>query len=142
MKRAATDLDSPRADAVARRRIGSMRGSWCRCWSGSAGETGVWREVHVPSASDEAARHVSREHQQLTPEQTRLVNQMRSWLACSGAALPARAFDSVTRFPNGTGRGRGHNSPRTAATSNYSATACFGRGLSGRRGSMNGEGRF
>jgi transposase len=54
------------------------------------GETRVWREVHVPSASDEAARHVSRERQQLTQEQTRLVNQLRSWLASSGAALPTR----------------------------------------------------
>jgi transposase len=54
------------------------------------GEAGVWREVHVPSGSDEAARHVSRERTHLVQDRTRLINQMRSWLTTWGAALPAR----------------------------------------------------
>jgi transposase len=54
------------------------------------GERGVWREVHVPSVADEAARHGSRERTQLVQERTRLVNQIRSWLATWGAALPGR----------------------------------------------------
>src|SRR5688500_13855300 len=52
------------------------------------GERGVWREVHVPSVADEAARHASRERTQLVQERTRLVNQIRSWLATCGARLP------------------------------------------------------
>jgi transposase len=54
------------------------------------GERGVWREVHVPPAADEAARHASRERTQLVQERTRLVNQLRSWLATWGTRLPAR----------------------------------------------------
>jgi transposase len=54
------------------------------------GEARVWREVRVPPVAVEAARHSSRERQELVAEQTRLVNQMRSWLALVGAALPAR----------------------------------------------------
>ena len=54
------------------------------------GEAGVWREVHVPSAAAEAARQVSRERTALTQEQTRLRNQLRSWLAVWGASLPGR----------------------------------------------------
>jgi transposase len=54
------------------------------------GETRVWSEVRVPSVADEAARQVSRERTALTQDQTRLVNQMRGWLATWGAALPAR----------------------------------------------------
>ena len=50
------------------------------------GEPDVWREVRVPSVADEAARHVSRERTALTQEQTRLINQMRSWLATWGCA--------------------------------------------------------
>jgi len=38
----------------------------------------------------EAARHVSRERTALTQDQTRLVNQMRGWLATWGTTLPAR----------------------------------------------------
>lgn len=57
-----------------------------------AGEREVWREVRVPTLAVEAARHVSRERTALTQEQTRLVNQLRSWLATMGTALPkARA---------------------------------------------------
>jgi transposase len=54
------------------------------------GERGVWRVVHVPSVADEAARHVSRERTALTQEHTRVMNQMRSWLATWGCALPSR----------------------------------------------------
>jgi len=56
------------------------------CW----GEGRVWSEVHVPSVADEAARQVSRERTALTQEQTRLVNQMRGWLATWGGTLPSR----------------------------------------------------
>lgn len=55
-----------------------------------AGERDVWREVHVPSPADEAARHVSRERTALVQEQTRVLNQMRSWLVTWGCALPSR----------------------------------------------------
>jgi transposase len=54
------------------------------------GETRVWSEVHIPSVADEAARQVSRERTALTQEQTRLVNQLRGWLATWGSRLPAR----------------------------------------------------
>jgi transposase len=54
------------------------------------GERGVWSEVRVPTVADEAARQVSRERTALTQDQTRLVNQMRGWLATWGATLPAR----------------------------------------------------
>lgn len=57
------------------------------------GEPRVWSEVHVPSAADEARRHVSRERTALTQEQTRLMNQMRSWLTTCGAALPRHRPD-------------------------------------------------
>ena len=55
-----------------------------------SGERDVWREVRVPLVTDEAARQVSRERTDLTQEQTRLLNQMRSWLVTWGCALPAR----------------------------------------------------
>jgi transposase len=54
------------------------------------GERGVWSEVRVPTVADEAARQVSRERTALTQDQTRLVNQMRGWLATWGTRLPAR----------------------------------------------------
>jgi transposase len=54
-----------------------------------AGDTRAWREVRVPRPADEAARHVSRERTDLVQEQTRLINQMRSWVALHGTALPA-----------------------------------------------------
>jgi transposase len=44
----------------------------------------------VPTVADEAARQVSRERTTLTADVTRLVNQMRGWLATWGATLPAR----------------------------------------------------
>ena len=58
-----------------------------RVW---AGETRVWSEVRVPTVAEEAARHVSRERTALTQDVTRLVNQMRGWLATWGATLPVR----------------------------------------------------
>jgi transposase len=58
-----------------------------RAWSG---EARVWREVRVPSEAVEAARLVSRERQQLQAEHTRGINQLRSWLAMWGCALPSR----------------------------------------------------
>ena len=53
-----------------------------------AGERHVWSEVHVPPEAVEAARQVSRERTALTEEQTRLINQRRSWLATWGTGLP------------------------------------------------------
>ena len=58
-----------------------------------AGEADVWSEVRVPTSAVEAARHVSRERTALTQEQTRLVNQLRSWLATMGVALPKQRPD-------------------------------------------------
>jgi transposase len=52
------------------------------------GEKKVWSEVRVPTVAAEAARHVSRERTALGKEQTRLINQMRGWLATWGCALP------------------------------------------------------
>jgi transposase len=54
------------------------------------GEKRVWSEVHVPTVAAEAARQVSRERTALTQDQTRLVNQMRGWLATWGGTLPSR----------------------------------------------------
>jgi transposase len=58
-----------------------------------AGERGVWSEVRVPTVAEEAARQVSRERTALTQDQTRLVNQMRGWLATWGASLPTGRRD-------------------------------------------------
>jgi transposase len=54
------------------------------------GEKRVWSEVRVPTEAQEAARQVSRERTTLLQDQTRLVNQMRGWVATWGAKLPAR----------------------------------------------------
>jgi len=54
------------------------------------GEKRVWSEVRVPNVGDEAARQVSRDRTALTQDQTRLVNQMRGWLATWGTTLPSR----------------------------------------------------
>ena len=56
-----------------------------------AGERGVRREVRVPSAAVEAARQVSRERAALVAEQTRLRNQMGSWLATCGCRVASQA---------------------------------------------------
>ena len=61
------------------------------------GERGVWSEVRVPTVAQEAARHVSRERTALVKEQTRLVNQLRGWLATWGTTLPSRRLDGWWR---------------------------------------------
>jgi transposase len=55
-----------------------------------AGDREAWAEVRVPSAAAEAARHRSRERTALTAEQTRLRNQIGSWLATAGARVSTR----------------------------------------------------
>ena len=75
------------------------------------GSGGVWREVRVPTVAEEAARHVSRERTALMQEQTRLINQMRSWLATWGctpadAARP-RVVDDGPRLGRRAVAGRG-----------------------------------
>jgi transposase len=57
------------------------------------GERHVWHEVRVPTVADEAARQVSRERTDLVQAQTRVINQMRGWLATWGASLPSRRRD-------------------------------------------------
>ena len=59
-----------------------------------SGEKKVWSEVRVPTVAEEAARQVSRERTGLTQDQTRVINQMRGWLATWGAALPSRRHGS------------------------------------------------
>jgi transposase len=54
------------------------------------GEPDVWREVRVPTAAAEAARHVSRERTALTKERTRTRNQIDSWLATYGCGMSRR----------------------------------------------------
>ena len=68
------------------------------------GERRVWHEVHVPTAADEAARQVSRERTALTKEQTRLINQMRGWLATWGSRLPRRRTSWWTTVKDWAGR--------------------------------------
>jgi transposase len=59
-----------------------------------AGERRVWSEVRVPTVAAEAARQVSRERTALTQDHTRLLNQMRGWLATWGTTLPSRRPDA------------------------------------------------
>jgi transposase len=54
------------------------------------GERRVFAEVRVPSAEAEAARHRSRERTALVQEQTRLRNQIGSWLATCGCRVTTR----------------------------------------------------
>jgi transposase len=54
-----------------------------------AGDEAAWSEVHVPTLDTEAARHVSRERTALTHEQTRLRNQIGSWLTTCGGRVTA-----------------------------------------------------
>ena len=70
------------------------------------GERGVWSEVRVPTVAAEAARQVSRERTALTQDQTRLVNQMRGWLATWGATLPSRRRGDVVDDACAIGRAR------------------------------------
>src|SRR5262245_51015172 len=53
-----------------------------------AGDRDAWSEVHVPTVDAEAGRHVSRERTALTKEQTRLRNQIGSWLETVGCQAP------------------------------------------------------
>jgi transposase len=55
-----------------------------------AGDRTAWSEVRVPSIAEEAARQRSRERTALTKEQTRLKNQIGSWLATAGARVSSR----------------------------------------------------
>ena len=54
------------------------------------GEPDVWREVRVPTAAAEAARHVSRERTALKKEESRAWNQINSWLATCGCQIARR----------------------------------------------------
>jgi transposase len=54
------------------------------------GEPDVWREVRVPTAAAEAARHVSRERTALMQEHTRVCNQIESYLAACGCRVARR----------------------------------------------------
>ena len=81
VNRRARRTKTDRIDAV------KLVGRLVRAWYG---DREGWREVRVPSVADEAARQVSRERTALTQEQTRLINQMRGWLATWGAALPGK----------------------------------------------------
>jgi transposase len=54
------------------------------------GERRVWAEVRVPTPEVEAARHRSRERTALCQEQTRVRNQIGSWLATWGCVVSAR----------------------------------------------------
>ena len=54
-----------------------------------AGDRDAWREVRVPTADVEAARHVSRERAALVDERTRLRNQIGGWLATCGCRVTA-----------------------------------------------------
>src|SRR5712671_3387962 len=60
-----------------------------------AGDREAWSEVRVPSAAAEAARHRSRERTALTAEQTRLRNQIGSWLATAGARVSNRVREQA-----------------------------------------------
>jgi transposase len=55
-----------------------------------AGDREAWTEVRVPTVEAEAARHVSRERTTLVQEQTRLRNQVLSWLTTAGCRVPPR----------------------------------------------------
>lgn len=55
-----------------------------------SGERRVFAEVRVPSAAAEAARHRSRERTSLVQDQTRLRNQIGSWLATCGCRVTSR----------------------------------------------------
>jgi transposase len=61
-----------------------------------SGERRVFAEVRVPSVEAEAARHRSRERTALVQEQTRLCNQIGSWLATCGCRVTARTRQQAT----------------------------------------------
>ena len=74
-----------KTDRIDARKLATMLVRVC------AGERGVWREVRVPAAAVEAARQVSRERSALVEEQTRLRNQMGSWVATCGCRVSGKA---------------------------------------------------
>jgi transposase len=55
------------------------------------GEAGVWREVRVPSGSDEDGRQPQREVRALKRDRTRVTNRIGGLLATQGITLPVRA---------------------------------------------------
>ena len=55
------------------------------------GEAGVWREVRVPSGSDEDGRQPHRELRALKRDRTRVTNRIGGLLATQGITLPVRA---------------------------------------------------
>ncbi|MDP1861835.1 MAG: IS110 family transposase [Gemmatimonadaceae bacterium] len=60
----------------------------------TAGETHVWRVVHVPTVDEEDRRHTHRELVRLTREHTRSVNRIKGLLAGHGVRLT-----TLRRFP-------------------------------------------
>jgi len=82
VNRRARRMKTDRLDAI------KLVGMLVRVW---AGDRHVWREVHVPSEPAEGARHQSRERAALVKEQTRLRNQIGSWLATWGCVVSRRA---------------------------------------------------
>ena len=77
-----------------------------------AGDRDAWSEGRVPRVAGEAARPVSRERTAVTEEQTRLIHQLRGWLATWGSARPRRR---PTRWwTDGAGLGGGPAARRRA----------------------------
>ena len=54
------------------------------------GDTHACRTVRVPTVAEEAARQASRDRSGLVEDRTRVINQIRGWLATWGATLPTR----------------------------------------------------
>jgi transposase len=72
-----------------------------KLWRHVSGERGVWSVLHVPSAEDEAKRHLHRELFTITCERTRAVNRIRGLLALHGIVLEGplpRALPSQGRL--------------------------------------------
>ena len=70
------------------------------------GDTRACRTVRVPTVAEEAARQVSRDRSGLVEDRTRVINQMRGWLATWGATLPTRRGDAWWTSDSATGRAR------------------------------------
>src|SRR5215471_4891139 len=52
------------------------------------GDRRVWRIVHVPSVTDEDARHLPRTWETLTEDRTRLINRIQGLLMTQGVQVP------------------------------------------------------
>lgn len=63
-----------------------------------AGESGVWRVVHVPTVEEEDRRHAHRELVRLTREHTRGINRIKGLLAGHGVRLTTLT-DLGTQLP-------------------------------------------